>query len=438
MSSITFAYQPRLSYLFQMRKKKCLILLPFLFVYFFAISQSNFVKGTIINNNGDSINGTIDYRNWKNNPLTINFIYPNNEKKTFDASSIKGFYIPSANEIYTSFTVDMDMLAGNPEDAINRPAPDSPSGKRIVFLQQLIKSPVVSLYYFAGDRKEHFYYQKEKEAPVELIHQYIYNESSKRLQENAAFRIQLSDLVSNCADAANASQAIKYSRKQIGDIIIQYIQCTSPGSPIDIKKKEPLLVKFGILAGIMKNSLTIEGTSALADENYGGNVSPLFGASLDIGLSRNRYKWHIINELMYKAYKTNSTFTRPFGSGYTVNRTVDLAFSYVQLNTMLRYIVKTKSTPNPFVNAGIGTSVMIAENKNTVRNVFSFGTDETIPAIDGPKKYEFSLQGGAGLSVGNMQFELRYTANKKGFSPSYGFDTNPTSLQVIFTWQFKK
>ena len=172
------------------------------------------------------------------------------------------------------------------------------------------------------------------------------------------------------------------------------------------------------------------------DDNYSGSVSPVLGVSLDIGLSRNQNKWHIVNELLYKSYKTGSSFTRPYGSGYTVNSAVDLTFSYVQLNTKLRYIFPTGSFLRPFINAGVGNGFIVAENKNNLHRVYSFGSEEDVKAIDEPKKYEFSLVGGAGLYYRKIQLELSYAANKKGFSPAITYNVNPKSIQALFTYQF--
>ena len=106
--------------------RKCLFISTLLAINVFVSGQSNFVKSVVINNNGDSIYGNIDYRNWKNNPSTINFINAANERQAFDASSIKGFYIPASNETYTSFTVELDLLPGDQLEAINNSFIDSP------------------------------------------------------------------------------------------------------------------------------------------------------------------------------------------------------------------------------------------------------------------------------------------------------------------------
>ena len=418
--------------------RKYLFISALLTINVFARGQSNFVKSAVINNNGDSIYGNIDYRNWKNNPNTINFINAANEKQVFDASSIKGFYIPASNETYTSFTVELDLLPGDQREAINNSFIDSPTIKKRVFLLQLIKHPALSLYLFAIQKRDHFYYTKGNEEPVELIHHYVYDEASKQVSENAKYKEQLSSVLASCPDLVAKSRTIEFRKNEIQDIIVNYLHCTAPGSAVEIKKNDPVSFEFGIVAGVMLNQFSFTGTEPfLVDENYSSTLSPLVGLSFDIGLSRNRNKWHIVNELIYKIYKTDNSFTRPYGTGYTVTNDVDFSFSYVQLNTIVRYVFLSSTFLKPNINFGIGNGVIIAENKNSSHRSYSFGDQENVKAIDGPRKYEISILGGAGLAIRNLiQLELRYAGSTKSFSPYHSLDVNTASFQFIFTYQF--
>lgn len=417
--------------------KYCLLILLFILTHISASSQSNFTKGIIISNNGDSIFGMIDYRNWKYNPASIHFFSETNEKNILDASAIKGFIIPSAGEIYSSFPVELDMLPGDPDDAINNRFSDSPVLKKRIFLLQLLKHPAASLYLFADSRKEHLYYVKGKEEPVELIHHYIYDETTKQIQEVATYKKQLVNFFATCSDVANAAQTVKFAKKNITDLLLKYIQCIVPGTTVDIKRKDPVLLRFGVIAGAIFNKYRFEGTNTiLVDDNYSNTLSPLLGLSIDIGLSRNQHKWHILNEVIYKMHKTGSRFTRPYGSGYTRTNDVTLSFSYIQLNSIIRYVFQTRGSLSPYVNAGMGNGVIVAENKNTLHTTYSFGTEENAKALDGPKKHEFSLLGGAGLVLNKIQLELRYAASSKSFSPYRDLNINPTSFQFLITYQF--
>jgi hypothetical protein len=419
------------------RMKNYLFAFVFCIACSIASAQSNFIKGLIIGINGDTVYGTIDYRNWKNNPETIDFIDVNNEKKRYDPSSINGFHIPSVNETYTSFLVEIDREPGDADDAINKRFEDITPLKKKVFLLQLVKHASLGLYLYSDTWKEHLFYLKESNEPVELIHSYQYNESSKQVYQNTKYKEQLTALFAACPDITRAVQTIKFGKKEIQDITLKYLQCSAPSSAITIKKKDPVLFKFGILAGISSNTFKIQGSnSVLSDDNYSGNLSPVAGISLDIVIPRSRSSWHIVNEIIYKSHKTGSNFTRPYGNGFTANLNVDIAFSYLQVNTLGRYVFPSNAQLKPFVNVGVGNGTIIKENKNKLNVKYSFGSEENSTAIDGPRKYEFSTLFGAGIIVKKMQAELRYWQSKKSFSPSYDLDINAKSFQLILKYQF--
>src|SRR5439155_15033555 len=197
---------------------------------------------------------------------------------------IKGFYIPASNETYTSFTVELDLLPGDQLEAINNSFIDSPSVKKRVFLLQLVMHPALRLYLFATQKKDHFYYTKGNEEPVELIHHYVYDDATKQVRENAKYKEQLSNLLASCPDLVAKSGTIKFKKNEIQDIILKYLQCTTPGSAVEIKKNDTLSFEFGIVAGVMLNQFNFTGTEPfLVDENYSSTLSPVLVLSLDVG-----------------------------------------------------------------------------------------------------------------------------------------------------------
>ena len=402
----------------------------------YTIAQTNYINAFVINSRGDSISGRLDYRNWKNNPESIDFIDANNENKVLFPADIKGFFIPTVNESYASFDVEMDMLPGDADDAINASSIDSSVLKRKVFLLQLINSTSLRLYEFASNRKEHFYFLQNGSTPVELIHHYIYNEPLKQVQEVNSFRQQLGILFTKCPSVSSKMDRLRFRKNEIQNLFFQYLQCSNPAVAVTVKKSDPLIVKFGIIAGVGENKYNFQGAnSTIVDDNYSSNTTPLFGLYLDIGLPRNQNKWHIINELIYKDYKTSSSFERTSVNGYQLSQDVNFGFSYVQLNSLLRYMFPNKSAVRPLINVGFANAFSISENQNNLHIKSSFGTETNEDALDGPRKYEFSLQGGAGISIKKFAAEARLQHSKKGFSNQYSLDVKTTTYQLLLTYQ---
>ena len=404
----------------------------------YTIAQTNYINAFVINTRGDSISGRLDYRDWKNNPESIDFIDANNENKVLFPADIKGFFIPTANEVYTSFDVEIDMLPGDADDAINANSIDSSVVKRKVFLLQLVASRSLKLYELTENRKEHFYFVTETATPIELIHHFNYDEKSKQVEEISIYRQQLNNLFGNCPEVATKMNRMRFRKNEIQKSFLQYFECSSPGTYIDVKKSDPVIVKFGITAGIAENTFNFEGSNYdVVDDNYSNNVSPLFGISVDVGLPRNQNKWHIVNDLLYKSYQTSSSFMRTSPNGYQLSEDVDFGFSYAQLSTLLRYVFQSNSSLRPYINLGIANAFLLSENQNNRHIKSSFGTEIDEKAIDGPRKYEFSLQGGAGISLKSILIEARVVHSKKSFSSEYSLNVNAASYQLLLTYQFR-
>ena len=54
-------------------KMKLILILLLVIIPEFVFSQSNYYEGYVVKNNGDTLKGYIDYRNWEYSPVSFNF-----------------------------------------------------------------------------------------------------------------------------------------------------------------------------------------------------------------------------------------------------------------------------------------------------------------------------------------------------------------------------
>jgi hypothetical protein len=402
-----------------------------------ASGQVNFVTGTVVTLNGDSLTGKIDYREWKKMPEKIIFENTSGQRQSYDAASLSSFIVIPKNETYISRSVEIDMTPDDPDKVLRENITSPYIAEKTIFILQLVKHATVSLYQFTDDyNKIHFFYVKENEKPVELIHHYIYSEQSLQTEHNTKFKEQLAILFAACPTVVAKTENLKYREKELQQLVVKYLNCITPASAIEIKKKAKLPIIFGVMGGAMFNSYKFKGVNNLAQDNYSSSQSPLVGASVDIGLSRSYDKFHIITELVYKKYKTSNSFTRNITAGYTSQNDVAFSLSYIQLNTLIRHIFSLTPVVKPYINIGVGNAFMITEKENKIYTKYSYGNEETGKAIDGPKKYEFSSMAGIGVGIKKIQFELRYGYSKKAFSPYSNLNITANSSQFILTYRF--
>lgn len=425
----------------QLRIKRKIIFALCLHVNIMVIAQSHYISAVVIKNNGDSIAGKIDNRNWNKNAERINFI-AGNKKEVVDVDAIKSIYLINEQEKYVSYAIKIDSTPGNYLQAYSSKIASPSFTEKNVFLLQLLKTDSVSLYLYSGGDRNHFYYTTKNEPPVELIYHFLYDENTSEVKTVTTYKQQLFTLMSACTTIAGKIETVRYTEKDLKKIFLDFLKCGNSAGLVEVKKNNRLPLRFGVVGGALYNNFTFVGNGRIhADNytdytigNYKSNLSPLLGVSLDIGLWHAPHNWHIINELVFKVYKTsNSIFTHTVLYDYTDD--IGLSFYYLQLNSLLRYGFQIKAVVKPFINIGVGNGLRISDRQNFSHLTYTNGPEKTIVAIDGPEIYEQSLLFGIGLSLKNMQLEGRY-AKSGGFSPYVNFKSKVRSPQLVFTYQF--
>jgi len=304
-----------------------------------------------------------------------------------------------------------------------------------VFLLQLINNKLLSLYTYTDNNKQHFYISTSNGNPVELINQYLYVEKGNMLRKNEAFKEQLTTVLADCPEIAQKTRDLPYLENPIKKLVVQYLECALPGTAIESRKDKVVQVDFGIIAGVMYNSYTFSGNGYLTKGEFSSNISPVIGASVDVGFKVNNNKWYIVNELVYKQYKTSANlFTHTVL--YDYNEYIDFSFPYLQLNTMLRYSFSVGGSVKPFLNAGMGNAYKVAAGKNTSRTVYSDGRDDKVKqGLEDASRYERSMIFGAGVVFSRIQIEARYSLGN-GFSPYVNTKSKVNSPQLIVAYKF--
>lgn len=150
-----------------------LLLLPIL-----LFSQTNYKKGYVVTNEGDTIQGYIDFRSWDNNPETISFRSSLNAgKKKIGIAGIQYFNINGLVS-YRRYTVSVSL--DEVKIATLATFPDSSSRMDTVFLKVHQEGDNVSLLSYSDFIKTRYYIQEQGQStPVELTFKSYFSESNK-------------------------------------------------------------------------------------------------------------------------------------------------------------------------------------------------------------------------------------------------------------------
>jgi|GEM_PF-747609 len=166
-----------------------------LYFTFFAIvpsilfAQTNYHPGYVLKNNGDTVKGYIDQREWQESPTTIDFKTSMDDKEhlQFDPSNVKGFQITGI-ETYITYTGLISNDRNRLPDLPNRL--DTSKIQASVFLRRLTARGYLSLYSQSDSRKTRYFVAEGNAVPVELKYNQYYTDNHDAI-ERAFYRGQL-------------------------------------------------------------------------------------------------------------------------------------------------------------------------------------------------------------------------------------------------------
>jgi hypothetical protein len=134
-------------------------------------AQSNYHDGYVIKNNGDTLKGYIDYREWAQCPKSIDFKINKEDKKAiqFNPEVIRKFEI-NGLETYYSY-LGMVSMNGTGIGIGNIPSGlDTSKRQATIFLKQLVTGQHLTLFYHIDGMKIRYFIGEPNTTPVELIY----------------------------------------------------------------------------------------------------------------------------------------------------------------------------------------------------------------------------------------------------------------------------
>jgi hypothetical protein len=368
--------------------------------------QENFIPGFIIQKDGDTIRGLVDYRNWGINPDIITFKGTDGIFE-YTPITIKGFGVKE--EIYKSATIKTEESPENSSDLKLDPSLDLVT--RTTFLQAVIIGDK-SLYFYKGkNAKEQFYIPQDTSFEFLVHKKYLVDrEGTQVIAENKMYIGQLVIYLQDCPGMRSKIYSCYYRKSSLEKLFLNYYNCIK--SPIEFHKEtEKLKIEFGALAGVSLTKVIFHSNSYeyLVYAGYPLSVNFSGGLYMDLIMPRGQRRWSLDNELLFTTYQVEGQYTDYQNENKYTNYSTTLGFSYIKLVNMLRY---KQPVGNFFIygNAGWSNGVMIASTNKLIKDEILF-TQERIeegPAIESVRKWEVGLIGGIGVKYNRFSIEARF------------------------------
>lgn len=371
-------------------------------------AQSNYVSGTIVTNDGNTLKGLINYQDWLVTPEAITF-KSGESIREFKASEIKSFNVSGDRFISRNVKLEITEQRFQRMDINDKPL----FVDKTIFLNVLVEG-IIGLYEFY-DYRPHYFVEKGGDF-IELTNRKYLAEDNNDVITRKKYLGQLNYLLSECS-TVKVKADLSYKRKELSKLIDEYNLCVSPNEKEDsedsyVKKLDEKRNHLYATGGLFISNFSIDSPNTLLRNFDGGSfTSPSFGASYEVTLSKNLKRLTLYNELIYSRYSESFNNERQT-TVYIRYDPLKIEYSTIGLFSSFRYKFTRENTKViPFFNVGVGYNFVVSEDVS-VRRINSFNSTETVFPLELNSRY-FSLPMGIGVLYDKFSLELRYVLSNQ-------------------------
>ena len=402
-----------------------------LFTSSVSMGQSLYKPGFVVNNNGDTIQGWIEYLQWERNPDIIHFrnLASDDKPNSYTVNDLNYFEITGLDRYVKAVVmkdtrpVEINRLPMLVEDTLLRDT---------VFLRVLLEAPL-SLYELY-DSKPHYYIKNKEEDFEELQYKVYLVDSDTRVLRSYIFRGQLEQLLI-AAGKSDVSvprlRTAEYREREILNLVKKLNEILYNSSYSYVAPKPKLRASFFAGAGLAFSKIKYTGEADnLSNLDYSSSTQPLFSAGVDIPIGRNLQQLVFRAELSWYSLKYKGFGHRDVSDSVTYN----LKASNLSPSLSLLYNFVNRDKNKLYLGVGVAYNLTTyPENSLTLKTPYNML--EFSPHLDLEKGW-LSFNARAGYIL-NRKFELATMAKLGGsFSNYTSFGLGPHIVCASLNYHF--
>ncbi len=304
-------------------------------------AQTNYHQGYVLKNNGDTLKGYIDYREWTYSPLIIDFKVnkTDNSSQQFTPETIKGFEI-TGMETYTSY---VGVVSTNKNIFPNIPVGlDTGKVRTGIFLRQLATGDHLTLFYNNEVNKDRFFISESAAPPIELMYFEYYDNTRTQEVYHNLYRGQLLVLANkfntNNQKLKNDIEELNFEQQAIVQVVDEINNVSFEKKEIS-SNQENKKSNVRVFGGIGINSIgttysyvepvitvssnNIPNVNDVVHSYHKNTITPKFDLGIDIFINPNVQQFIVRIGLSY--YSVSGSFRLPSSSAIDLNS--DLQYS---------------------------------------------------------------------------------------------------------------
>jgi hypothetical protein len=311
----------------------------------FSSAQSNYKPGYVVNLKGDTLKGSIDYREWDKNPQSINFKSVAGQVEKYSAKNTTAFGV-TGQEYYQSFLVS---ISKNQVGLLNAQAvADTGVIVDKVYLRTLTTGPHVTLYNYSDAIKTRFYVADGNETPLELVYKTEYKSGEESpVQYNNRFRIQLQNIAQKYNVTSSWSDQLIVNASYNKSDLIKIAQLINNNTS-QVSAKNLGGTRFFVGAGANYNRLKYY------ENKFTSSTFPEIAVGMDYFLNKNTQSVFFRLAISFTADKfTGNTSTPTNSPNITKYSSSVIKQSIVALTPQLVYNFYNAESLKAFISLGI-------------------------------------------------------------------------------------
>lgn len=400
----------------------------FLILFFIAsvsFGQIKFEKGYFIDRDNQRIECLIKNLDWKDNPKEFSFKRNESAKpEKVNLNIIREFGINDCCRfIYANVKIDRSTtpIPGVKDQTA------SVFTRENLFLKVLLEGKA-SLYGYTDGKIQRFFYTLNDTVVTPLIYKEVHN--GEEILKNTDFRQQLWEKLKNPNYSQDQIKRINYTLVELKAFFRSYNESLGVTAKEQVSQKKKSYFNLKITPGMNSSSasLTAVERKQRPQLSFGSNQSFRIGLEAELILPINNYRWGILFEPAFQAYKADAGGDNAIAS---------LSYQSVEFPVGLRYHFYLNDDSRVFLNGFYVPGFGINMNSELDYD-FINPEPESIP--EGPVTLKISPSGnlafGAGFEYKQFSLEARYYAKKEILSVPRIESSEYNRFSVILGYKF--
>ena len=385
-----------------------------IFVSSSASAQILFKPAYYINNSGEKIQCLIKDVEWKSNPTSFEYkITEDTSIQIAKIENVQEFQIENYPK-YIRKTVKMDRW-----DVFSPVTEERESiyKTETLLLKEVVKG-AANLYAYADGSLTTYFYEVNEQPIRQLIRKnYITIDAigNKRSFTNNMFKRQLYGDLKCEGITENQAKNVNYFEGDFVRFFDKYNSCM--GISTEVAESGKTKIHLTPRLGFVQNSLDVSyQTNSDYNYNFGNKSQVRIGLEAEVVLPFNRYKWALLVEPVYTAFKAEGD-----GTIYTDN----IDYKAIDFQLALRHYMFLNNDSQIFVNAGVVYPLKI-------NDVLYAPARQSLQL---ELKAQSQILLGAGYRFKKISAEVRYLGNQNLMASLDVWEAKYTSLAFVLGYQ---